>query len=146
MASAAWDDISELTIARSWCKYMQRGDCTTASTDHMEEQISDQSDSEMLLHQLNSNLQDEDIRNWVNGMQTTRAISFCLMKKSFRKSLFSSPMTQRHIMKNKDSKIPNSGEVTEMLEKCLLWYEQEEESKASSLLLLKRLRGLAATK
>lgn len=41
---------------------------------------------------------------------------------------------------------PSSGEVKDMLDKCLLWYERQEESTSTSLLLLKRIRDLAATK
>ena len=35
--------------------------------------------------------------------------------------------------------IPSSGEVKNMLDRCLLWYEREEESTATSLLLMKRV-------
>ena len=45
-----------------------------------------------------------------------------------------------------DSSVPSSDEVMEMFDKCLLWYEQQPESTATSVLLLKRLRDLAATK
>ena len=41
--------------------------------------------------------------------------------------------------------VPSSGEITEMLDKCLLKYEQQPESTATSVLLLKRVRDLAAT-
>ena len=42
--------------------------------------------------------------------------------------------------------IPGSGEVKNMLDRCLLWYERQEESTATSLLLMKRVRDLAAAK
>ena len=42
--------------------------------------------------------------------------------------------------------IPSSGDVTDMLDKCLMWYERQDESTSTSLLLLKRVRDLAATK
>ena len=39
MAAAAWDDVSALTLAKSWHKHIQMGDCTTtsSSTDHMKD-------------------------------------------------------------------------------------------------------------
>ena len=46
----------------------------------------------------------------------------------------------------KELDIPSSGEVTAMLDRCLLWYEWQQESTATSVLLLKRIRDLAATK
>lgn len=42
--------------------------------------------------------------------------------------------------------VPSSSEVIEMLDKCLLWYEQQPECTATSVFLLKRVRDLAATK
>ena len=39
----------------------------------------------------------------------------------------------------------SSGQVADMLEQCLKWYKQQGEATASSLLLLKRIRDLAAT-
>ena len=44
-----------------------------------------------------------------------------------------------------DCNVPSSGVVTEMLDKCLLWYEQQPESMATAVLLLNRVRDLAAT-
>ena len=42
--------------------------------------------------------------------------------------------------------VPSSGEVKDMLDRCLLWYERQDECTATSLLLWKRVRDLAATK
>ncbi len=43
--------------------------------------------------------------------------------------------------------IPKPGEVADMLEKCLLWYERQQESSTpTSALLLKQIRDLAITK
>jgi len=44
------------------------------------------------------------------------------------------------------SGILTPGEVQEIIDKCLLWYERLEESTYTSLLLLKQIRDLAATK
>ena len=45
-----------------------------------------------------------------------------------------------------ESDIPSAIEVKDMLDKCLVWYERQEESTSTSLLLLKRIRDLAANK
>lgn len=42
--------------------------------------------------------------------------------------------------------IPSNGEVADMLDKCLLWYEQQKESTPTSTLLLKKIRDLASSK
>ena len=42
--------------------------------------------------------------------------------------------------------VPTSGEVSDMLDKCLLWYERQQESTPTSALLLKKIRDLAASK
>lgn len=41
--------------------------------------------------------------------------------------------------------IPRSGEVADMLDKCLLWYERQQESAPTSALLLEKIRDLAAS-
>ena len=42
--------------------------------------------------------------------------------------------------------VPSAGEVKDMLDKCLAWYERQDESTPTTLLLLKNIRDLAATK
>ena len=47
--------------------------------------------------------------------------------------------------KDEDCNVPSSGEVTEVLDKCLLRYKRQLESTATSVLLLKRVRDLTGT-
>ena len=42
--------------------------------------------------------------------------------------------------------IPRCGDAKDTLDKCLLWYERQDESTSTSLLLLKHANDLAATK
>ena len=42
--------------------------------------------------------------------------------------------------------IPSSGQAAEMLDQCVSWYEQQEECTATSVMLLKEIRDLAARK
>ena len=125
------------------------GDCTTASSstaDHLEDESSNQSDCETLFRQLDSSLQDED---WVNGDADDQGYQL-LSDEDIIHQVTSQPRDDtpenNEEDETEDSEIPNSGEVAEMLDNCLLWYERQEESTASSLLLLKRIRDLAATK
>ena len=116
MAAAAWDDVLALTLAKSWRTLMQMGDCTTASssTDHVEDQISDQSDCEMLLHQLDSNLQDEDISNWVNGDADDQGYQLLSDEEIIQQVNIQQPNdTPDHHEEDEaeDSKVPNSREV-----------------------------------
>ena len=145
MAAAAWDDVPALTLAKSWHKLIQINDCTTASssTDHIEDQTSDQSGCEMLLHQLDSNLQDEDISKWINGDADDQGYQLLSDEETIQQVTIQQPNdTPDHHEEDEaedskvansgevaeDSTVPNSGEVVEMLDKCLLWYEQQEES------------------
>ena len=121
MVAAAWDAVPALTLAKSWCKLMQMGDCTTASssTDHVEDRISDQSHCEMLLHQLDSNLQDEDISNWVNGDADDQGNQLLYDEEIIQQVTIQQPNdTPDHHEEDEaeDSKVPNSGEVAEMLD------------------------------
>jgi hypothetical protein len=45
-----------------------------------------------------------------------------------------------------DAHISSAGEVAYMLEKCMDWYERQDENNAASILLLKGMRDLATTK
>ena len=42
------------------------------------------------------------------------------------------------------SNIPTNGEAMEMLDKCLAWYECQSDATPTSIMLLKRIRDLAA--
>ena len=44
------------------------------------------------------------------------------------------------------SDISSAIEVKDMLDKCLVWYERQEESTSTTLLLLKHIRDLVANK
>ena len=44
------------------------------------------------------------------------------------------------------SNISNAGEVADMIGKCMDWYEQQSESDATSMLLLKKIRDFATNK
>ena len=69
MTAVAWDDLSFLTLARSWNKLFRIGDITEQSSSTVPIE-SDQADAatecEDLARQLDSNLQDEVIREWMN--------------------------------------------------------------------------------
>ena len=46
MSAAAWDDIPTETLKRSWCKLLQLDNGTIASTEHVEDDSSVESNCE----------------------------------------------------------------------------------------------------
>ena len=68
MSAAAWD-ISPVTLTWSWRQKLGQidGDTTALSTDHELDDTSVSSSCEALLRELDSNLDDSDISNWLNA-------------------------------------------------------------------------------
>ena len=148
MSAAAWDDIIVSTIANSWHRLLinsVHGDAASSS-----DPAGDHSMCKALLSQLDSNLLHEDIDSWLKEDENDPGYQ-----------LFSDDDIIHQITDHPDGtiddeeeeeepdtpqKIPTNGEVADMLDKCLLWYEQQEESTAPLLLKLKSIRDLAATK
>jgi len=61
MSAAAWDDISPVTLTRSWRKLLQiKGHSTALSTDQELDDTSVSSNCETLLRKLDSNLDNSD--------------------------------------------------------------------------------------
>ena len=106
---------------------------TTTSTDHVEDNSSIQSYCETLLCELDSNLQDKDISNWLNVDSDDQGYQLLLDEEIVQQVTSQQPEdTLEEEDEAKDSNIPRSGEVTEMLDRCLLWYERQPESSASA--------------
>lgn len=111
----------------------------------------DQQTCEMLIHKLDSSLTDDNIRSWLDS--DSNDPGYQLLSDEDIISSITSPTQD----KNEDTceeeegdtdihEVPTCGAVTDMLDKCMVWYEQQNESTALSLLLLKKIRDLAATK
>lgn len=132
MSAAAWDDIPTSTITKSWRKllHVQIGESTTPSTDDVEDRV--RSDCETLLCQLDSNLQDEDINNWLNVDTDDQGYQLLSDEEIVQQVTSQQPEDALEDENEEDEAeeldIPSSGEVTAMLDRCLLWYERQQES------------------
>ena len=120
---------------------------TSLSSLHLLYQLSDQAGAEDLACQLDSNLQDEDIREWMNGDSDDQGYQL----------LSDDDIIQHVTQQDKTTKedeeddceeidIPSAIEMKDMLDKCLVCYERQEESTSTSLLQLKLIRDLVANK
>ena len=148
MIAAAWDDLPPLTLTRSWNKLL----AVVASTEQSSSVESDQAcvaaECEDLAHQLDSGLQDEDIREWMDGDSDDHGYQLLTDEDIIQHISQSDKTTKEDEEESSEEShnIPSCGEVKDMLDKRLIWYERQDESTSTSLLLLKRIRDLAATK
>lgn len=151
MTAAAWDELPPLTLAKSWRKLLHTGD-TNKQSSSAEPEESDPTSSEKqckeLACQLDASLQDEDISEWMNVDSDDQG--YQLLSDDGIVQLVTQPDTTEEDDEEDESEerhdIPSCGEVKDMLDRCLLWYERQDESTSTSLLLLKRIRNLAAIK
>ena len=147
MTATAWNDLLPLTFTRSWSKLIGAG-----STSEQLSSSDEPNDDEVLklAHQLDPSVENQDIDDWMDvdcndegyQMLSDEDIITCVTQ------------TEQDTEENDDNEpedeeiqnVPKAGEVKDMLDKCLLWYERQDESTSTSLLLLKQLRDLAAAK
>ena len=138
MSAAAWDDISPVTLTRSWRKLLQiEGHSTASSTDQELDDTSVLSNYETLLRELDSNLVDSDISNWLNADADDQGYQLLSDSEIIQQVTSQEEPPLEDDTPVEDPSVPSSGEVMEMLDKCLLWYEQQSESTTTSVLLLK---------
>ena len=145
MAATAWDDLPSSTLARSWNKLLPAVDSTEQSSSAEGDPAVECED---LARQLDSGLQEEDIMEWMDGNSDDQGYQLLSDDDIIRQVTQSDEATEEdeEDINEEALNIPGSGEVKDMLDKCLLWYERQEDSTSTSLLLLKRIRDLAATK
>lgn len=145
MTAGAWDDIPSLTLSKSWLKLLGTGHgITETSDDNAEEQT-----CEELAKQLDNNLSDSDISDWIGadscdpGYQvlTDLDIAEQVTSTDTQPSTENEPDSESE---DSSSDIPTNGEAMEMLDKCLAWYECQSDAIPTSIMLLKRIRDLAA--
>ena len=145
MTADAWDDIPSLTLSKSWLKLLGTGHrITETSDDNAEEQT-----CEELAKQLDNNLSDSDISDWIGadncdpGYQvlTDQDIVEQVTRTDTQPSTENDPDSESE---DSSCDIPTNGEAMEMLDKCLAWYECQSDATPTSVMLLKRIRDLAA--
>ena len=150
MSAAAWDDIPVLTLAKSWQKLLG-GAGQVHDTDEMTSSSEDQSDEltcEELIHRVDCSLSDDNIEKWISGDANNPGYQL-LTEEEIVQQARNGPASAEDDESDEDPDEPNivsNGEAAEMLDKCMRWFEQQQESTPSSLLLLKRIRDLATSK
>ena len=149
MSAAAWDDIPALTLTRSWNKLLA-SDKATESDQQPEDADAHKQSVEALAKELDHNLSDEDIINWMKEDSSDPGYQLLTDKEIIQQVVNPSAEEDTDMDDDEDQDEPtktiSSGQVADMLEQCLKWYKQQDEATASSLLLLKRIRDLAANK
>ena len=149
MSAAAWEDISSHTLAKSW--HMLLGGSSEDGTEDRTgpyEAESSEPTCEELIHQVDSNLLDEDVQQWLGEVVNNpryQLMSEEEILKQVRNEV--APAEDDESDEEPDEpNIPSNGEAAEMFDKCVRWFEHQEESTPSSMLLLKRIRDLAIKK
>ena len=89
-----------------------------------------------LAHQLDFNLECEDITHWMNVDNSEEGYQL-LSDEDLIKQITETDNTIDKEDRYED--VPSSREVKDMLDKCLLWYERQDECTSTSLLLLKSM-------
>ena len=90
-------------------------------------------------------LTDGDVRNWVEADRSDAGYQL-LADEDIIEQVTNPPTDTENGENEEHNDIPTNGETMEMLDKCLKWYEWQSEATPTSLMLLKRVRDLAAKK
>ena len=147
MSAAAWDDTSALTLTRSWKKLLA-SEIATESDQQPEDTDAREEGVEALAKQLDHNLSDEDISNWMKEDSNDPGYQLLTDEEIIQQVV--NPLAEENAdTEDNEDEVEltttiSSGEVADMLEQCLKWYERQDKATAPSLLLLKRIRDLAA--
>ena len=127
---------------KSWDKLLSSEESINPSTVSPNE---DNDEVVELAKQLDSNLEMDDISEWMT-IENDHAGHHLLSDEEIISEV--SKTNEDEVIEdeqvNEDTR--TSGEAHDMLDKCLLCYERQEECNSTSLLLLKNIRDLAATK
>ena len=143
MSASVWDDITTTTILNSWNPLLTHSSNQDQSTNGEQEVLLDS-----LAAQFDSNLVPEDIDIWLgedaNGYQLYTEDE--IVRSVTEQANDTDEEEEEEQDTTQTQPIPTHKEVTSMLDKCLVWHEHQEESRPTSLLLLKEIRDLAASK
>ena len=146
MTATAWDDLLPLTFTRSWNKLLGGTSGQLSSSDEPKE-----NDEVLeLARQLDSNVENRDIDDWMDVDCRDEGYQMLSDEDIIRHVTETDQATQENDDDEEEDEViqnvPKAGEVKDMLDKCLLWYERQNECTSTSLLLLKQLGDLAAAK
>ena len=145
MTAKAWDDIPPLTLSKSWLKLL--------GTHHEISEVSDGNDQDQtcedLARQLDSNLSDSDISEWIGADGFDPGYQILTDQDIIEQIACTDPQLSTESDSESEEStchIPTNGEAMEMLDKCLTWYECQSDATPTSIMLLKGIRDLAAKK
>ena len=146
MSAEAWEDISPLTLSKFWLKLLGSSPATGEISDDRAEDET----CEELTMQLDSNLSGREISDWVNTDNGDPGYALLSDQDIIDQVTCPNPhLPTEHESENEDEHsklIPTNGQVIEMLDKCLTWYEYQSEFTPTSMMLLKNIQELAARK
>ena len=144
MTAAAWDDIPSLTLSKSWLKLLGTGHGISETSDNSAQ---DQT-CEELAKQLDTNLSDSDISDWIGTDSCDPGYQVLTDQEIIEQVTCTNPQLSTENESDSESEdsssVPTNGEAVEMLDKCLTWYECQSDATPTSVMLLKRIRDLAA--
>ena len=138
MTALAWENVPATTLTKSWFKLLGSRSLSSAdSTPSIED--SQEPTCEQLLHQVDATLSNDDVSEWLHFDSDDPGYQLLSDADIIQQ------VTQEEA-DNEDSdeddsspteSIPTNGQVCDMLDQCLKWYECQKEATAPSLMFLK---------
>ena len=134
-------------MSKSWLKLLGTDHGISETSD--DTAVQDQT-CEELAKQLDSNLSDRDISDWIGADGCDLGYQVLTDQEIIEQVTCTNPqLSAEHESDSKSedtcsSSVPTNEEVTEMLDKCLTWYKCHSDATPTSVMLLKRIRDLAA--
>ena len=155
-SAASWEQISSLTLSRSWLKLLGSHSITSENPEeHSHESAesalppeqSDEASCEELLQLLDKYLTDQDVQNWAQADSNDPGHQLYTDNEIISQVLGSEPSSEEETDEQEEVlKLPSSAQVADMVDQCLTWYEHQPEATATSLMILKGVKDLAVKK
>ena len=147
MAAMAWDDIPSSTLRKSWCKLLGESE-PELSSEHNSLQT-DIEEFQEAFRELDHDISQEEVAEWLNSDQNDQGYQLLSDSEIMQQVTGSGNELESDEDEDCVTEVgggPSNSQAAEMLEKCLTWYEKQPEVSSTSLLHLRRIRDLAATK
>ena len=130
----AWDDISSLTITKSCNKVLHSSHLSKSEVELSCDSAAGSSEStyeidscSTLLQQLDNNLTDEEITEWISADGEDPGHRVFSDEDIIRE--VTQTTTQMEEALQEDIPVITHGKAAEMLDECLRWYEQQDKNK-----------------
>ena len=161
MVASAWDDIPASTFKKSWNKLLkfggqdkdQRATDTAAASETASGEVDTNAENDLaacqqMLHSLVNNISNQEISEWLDQDSDDPGYQY-LTDTEIIDQVTTAPEEANDDDDDDSSysqEVATCEEVTRLLDKCLSWYECQDECTAPSLMVLKNVRDLAAQK